>query len=134
MKHRFPVGWAVLLCLATLLAAQTPSPLLANIAGRRTINLDGTWHVIVDPYETGLGERYYLDRKPKDKSDRVEYDFDKSETLKVPGDWNTQKEKLLFYEGPVWYRTTFTYANRERTRLFLYFGAANYLARVYLNG
>jgi len=134
MKHRFPVGWAVLLCLATLLPAQTPSPLLANIAGRKTINLDGTWHVIVDPYETGLGERYYLDRKPKDKSDRVEYDFDKSETLKVPGDWNTQKEKLLFYEGPVWYRTTFTYANRERTRLFLYFGAANYLVRVYLNG
>jgi beta-glucuronidase len=133
MKHNFAVV-LVFLCMASLAFAQAPAPLLANIAGRKTINLDGTWHVIVDPYETGLGERYYLDRKPKDKSDRVEYDFDKSETLKVPGDWNTQKEKLLFYEGPLWYRTTFTYASRERTRLFLYFGAANYLARVYLNG
>jgi beta-glucuronidase len=134
MKHSFVVVSALLFCLHGTVRAQATGSLLANISGRTTISLDGTWHIIVDPYETGLGEHYYLDRKPKDKSDRVEYDFDKSEILKVPGDWNTQKEKLLFYEGPVWYRTTFTYRNRERTRLFLYFGAANYLARVYLNG
>src|SRR5215471_17795137 len=121
MKHLFVVVSALLFCLHGTVRAQAPSSVLANISGRTTINLDGTWHIIVDPYETGLGERYYLDRKPRDKSDRVEYDFDKSEILKVPGDWNTQKEKLLFYEGPVWYRTTFAYRNRERTRLFLYF-------------
>jgi beta-glucuronidase len=117
----------------TLLQGQ-PAPLVANIQARTTISLNGVWQVIVDPYETGLSERYYQDRKPADKGDRVEYDFDRAEALNVPGDWNTQKERLLFYEGPLWYRTTFDYRNRVRTRLYLYFGAANYLSRVYLNG
>jgi len=133
MRHG--TGWliCVVLCGCSIALTQ-PAPLVANVNARHTVNLDGTWHVIVDPYETGLSERYYEDRKPRDRSDRIEYDFDRAETLNVPGDWNTQKEKLLFYEGPVWYRKTFEYRNRERTRLYLYFGAANYFARVYLNG
>jgi len=40
-----------------------------------------------------------MDAKPRDASDRVEYDFDTSPTLEVPGDWNTQRESLLYYEG-----------------------------------
>jgi beta-glucuronidase len=52
----------------------------------------------------------------------------------VPGDWNTQKEKLLFYEGPLWYEKSFTYSKQEHTRVFVYFGAVNYRARIYLNG
>ena len=52
----------------------------------------------------------------------------------MPGDWNTQRESLFFYEGTVWYRKTFDYPSRPGTRLFLYFGAANYEAIVYLNG
>jgi beta-glucuronidase len=122
--------------LLSVLAGAAPPPitLIANIPGRSTISLNGPWHFIVDPYETGLGERYYENAKPKDKSDRIEYDFDRSETLNVPGDWNTQKQELFFYEGPVWYQKTFSYRPREHSRVFLYFGAANYFTRVYLNG
>jgi beta-glucuronidase len=54
--------------------------------------------------------------------------------LNVPGDWNTQREQLMFYEGPVWYRREFSYRKRANTRVFVYFAAANYLTTVYLNG
>ena len=122
--------------LLTIAAAASPAPsnLIANIPGRTTVSLNGAWHVIVDPYETGLGERYYENAKPKDKRERIEYDFDRSETLNVPGDWNMQKDRLFFYEGPRWYERSFSYHRREHTRVFLYFGAANYFTRVYLNG
>jgi beta-glucuronidase len=116
------------------LGATTPANLIGNLSGRTTISLNGTWRIIVDPYENGLGSRYFENRKPKDKSDRVEYDFDTAWTLEVPGDWNSQRPDLLFYEGPVWYKRSFSYHKRPNTRVFVNFGAANYQARVFLNG
>jgi beta-glucuronidase len=107
---------------------------IALLAGRSTISLNGTWHIIVDPQEKGLGGRYYENRKPKDKSDFVEYDFDHSWTATVPSDWNSQRDSLLFYEGPVWYERSFSYQKHPNTRVFLLFGGANYKARVFLNG
>src|SRR5215468_5169438 len=112
--------------------AQT-NPLLTNIPGRTTVSLNGAWHIIVDPYETGLRARYYENAKPQEAgTSPIEYDFSASETLNIPGDWNTQKERLFFYEGPVWYQRTFLYKRRPHTRTFLYFGAANYFTRAYL--
>lgn len=52
------------------------------------------------PYETGLTARFYLNAKPKDKHELLEYDFDKSDVLNVFGDWNSQKTELFFYENP----------------------------------
>jgi beta-glucuronidase len=116
-------------------AADQPAPLISNTSGRTTIPLNGPWHIIVDPYETGLRARYYENAKPEDAQTRpIEYDFAASETLNVPGDWNSQKDRLFFYEGPVWYQRSFTYKIREHTRVFVYFGAANYFTRAYLNG
>jgi beta-glucuronidase len=115
-------------------AEPAPSSLIANVSHRTTISLNGTWRVIVDPYEVGLPLRFYENRKPKNKKDLVEYDFDRSGTLNVPGDWNSQRPQLFFYEGPVWYKKSFHYHKRENMRSFVYFGAANYEARVYLNG
>jgi beta-glucuronidase len=131
MKHLF-----VCLCLLGGFAlAQPPaSNLIANIPGRTTISLDGTWNTIVDPYETGVGAKYYENTRPKDKNQLIEYDFDASEKLHVPGDWNTQRDSLIFYEGPLWYQRYFSYRKRSGTRVFIYFGAANYQARVWLNG
>jgi beta-glucuronidase len=111
-----------------------PATLIANIPGRDTQSLNGTWHILIDPYETGLDGRFWENRKAKNKSELVEYDFDASPTLKVPGDWNSQRPELLYYEGPVWYERTFVYHKRANTRTFLHFGGANYFARVYLNG
>ena len=119
-----------------------PYPLIQNIQGRKTISLNGDWRIIIDPYETGF-VNYRLDEdqngffknaKPKNKSDRIEYDFDKSEILKVPGDWNSQQEKLFLYEGTVWYKKSFNYNKKNNTRLYIYFGAVNYEAIVYING
>lgn len=115
-------------------AEPAPSNLIANLPGRATISLSGPWRAIVDPYETGLTYRFYENAKPADKSALVEYDFDKSGTLLVPGDWNSQRESLIYYEGPVWYKKSFTYRKQPHKRVFVYFGAANYQARVYLNG
>jgi beta-glucuronidase len=126
-------------CLVVLLlagwacAAPAPSTLIANVPGRTTVNLDGAWRTIVDPFDNGRSG-FFRDEKPRSKSDRVEYSFDASPVLNVPGDWNTQRESLMFYEGPVWYRRVFNYHKRANTREFVYFGAANYLATVYLNG
>jgi beta-glucuronidase len=126
----------IALCLlaAPAFGAPAPSNLIANIPGRTTISLDGAWRVIVDPYETGVGGRFYENAKPKDKHALVEYDFDASPLLNVPGDWNSQRADLFFYEGPLWYKKSFSYRKREHVRVFVYFGAANYKAAAYLNG
>ena len=121
-----------LLTLAAHAAAE-PASLIANSSDRTKVSLNGEWRVIVDPYDNGYG-RFYRDQKPKDKNSLVEYSFDDSPLLNVPGDWNTQREALMFYEGTVWYRRLFPYHKREHTRVFVYFGAVNYEASVYLNG
>lgn len=132
---------AILLLTVSAVRAQQTA-LIQNVDGRKTTSLDGLWRIIIDPYESGYYDYryepstngYFKNAKPKNESDLVEYDFDTSETLKVPGDWNSQKERLFLYEGTLWYKKSFDYRKTENTRLFVYFGAANYVADVYLNG
>jgi beta-glucuronidase len=137
---------ALVLCLPFLSgrgAAQV-APLVANIDARQATSLDGQWQAIVDPYDVGAldyraqplknNHAFYKNYKPQSESELVEYDFDTSGQLHVPGDWNTQRESLLFYEGSVWYKRSFDYAKSPKNRLFLHFGACNYFAAVYLNG
>jgi beta-glucuronidase len=133
MKRFFILFFWIFLA-SPVVAGPGATHLISNLPGRTTISLDGTWKAIVDPYATGFGMRVYENRKPKDKSELVEYDFDAAGSLNVPGDWNSQRESLLFYEGIIWYRRTFSYHKRAHTRCFLYFGAANYQAAVYLDG
>src|SRR5258705_4087824 len=131
-----------LLILVTASQAQERPALITNIEGRHTMDLNGRWQTIIDQYETGYydyryqpsTEGYFKNAKPKSPSDLIEYDFDTSPQLNVPGDWNSQDQRLLFYEGTIWYKKSFDYQKKDRTRLFVYFGAANYLADVYLNG
>lgn len=142
----------LLLFFLTLFASSSfaQSNLLVNAYNRPAMSLNGDWHYIVDPYENGyFNYRYepfdkmknpgkgafFMNAKAGDKTDLVEYNFDKSPTMEIPGDWNTQDEKLYYYEGSVWYKKSFDYSkNRKSNRVFLYFGAVNYEAEVYLNG
>ena len=131
----------LLLALALPLAA-APAAALANPPARHAVSLDGKWRSIVDPYENGYydyrlqpsKDGYFRNAKPKNPGELIEYDFDSSPTLDVPGDWNSQRPELFFYEGTVWYKRSFDYAVQPSRRLFLYFGAANYESIVYLNG
>lgn len=140
----------LLLGLLTITALQTRGDVtIADVFARHSTSLNGQWHVIVDPYDTGFldyrGKPYdenskisggfALDHHPKDKTELVEYNFDTSPKLNVPGDWNSQDPKLFYYEGSVWYRTKFDVKKSAPDhRLFIYFGAANYETDVYLNG
>jgi len=123
--------------------AATPEPsALAFADSRAGVSLDGAWHVIVDPYDNGSVDYrsqprphgYFEDARPRDKSDLVEYDFARSPTLQVPGDWNTQRPDLLYYEGTIWYQRRFDAALRPDHRAFVQFGAAAQRATVWLNG
>ncbi len=133
---------AAAVLLAGPAAAAPVEPLVANPDGRQVTSLDGDWRTIVDPYENGYYDYryrpsrygYFKNAKPRSPADLVEYDFDRSPVLAVPGDWNSQRESLLFYEGTIWYKTSFDDPRRDDARLFVWFGAANYRARVYLNG
>lgn len=135
-----------LVLLPALLLSQD---LIMNTQSRATTNLNGAWNYIVDPYETGYynfhaeiydqknpasASAFYNNYHAKDKAELVEYDFDKSPVMQVPGDWNTQQEKLFYYEGTIWYKKSFDYSLKENRRLFIYFGAVNYKAEIYLNG
>ena len=123
------------------IAAHAATP-TQNAGTRDGISLDGDWHIIVDPYENGYydyryGEKndgYFLNRKAESPSDLVEYDFSTSPTLRVPGDWNSQDDKLFWYEGTIWYQRDFDVSKREDKRYLLHFGAVNYEAIVYVNG
>jgi beta-glucuronidase len=141
----------LIFCVATAVAAGAARSevVIADVFARQPRSLNGKWNVIVDPYDTGyfdyrrqpydagakISGGFALDHQAKDKTELVEYNFDTSPTLNVPGDWNSQDEKLFFYEGSVWYRTKFDVKKSAPAhRLFVYFGAANYEADVYLNG
>lgn len=124
-------------------SANLSSPMvLVNVDHRQTINLNGDWHTIADPYATGLynfhgkprTDGYFMNGKQEPGGEPVEYDFQKSPSLHVPGDWNTQRESLFFYEGVMWYEKDFSYVRKSGTRVFFHVGAANYRSYVWVNG
>jgi beta-glucuronidase len=145
MYNKKAVTLILFLLSITLLPAQ--SNLVTNIPSRKTTDLNGQWQYVVDAYETGFYDYRYKERQPTDndaywnpdttvnKSARKEYGYIDKYTLRVPGDWNSQDPKFLYYEGTVWYKRSFDFAKPKTPgKLFLYFGAVNYRADVYLNG
>ena len=124
----------------------TPGPASITLTGadvRHATSLDGPWHIIPDPYFTGLFSFHGAERKDGwflDKhwhlgdNELVEYDFAKSPTINVPGDWNTQRPDLFLYEGPLWYQRDVTYTAQPDHTVFLHVGAANYQSFWWVNG
>jgi len=144
MSLRLKLWSLVALSAALWTAPAAAAPTALGFAdGRAGQSFDGAWHVIVDPYDNGLLDYrnqprpngYFEDAPPRNRSDLVEYDFARSPTLNVPGDWNTQRPELLYYEGTIWYERRFDAApSANGTRQFVQFGAAAARAIVWLNG
>ena len=144
MKHIDKYLLLLLVCVNISLYARENHciDLLQNIESRDKISLNGSWDIIVDPLENGYynhrlipkSNGYFTNAKMKSPSSLVEYNFDTSLQLMVPGDWNTQMEKLYYYEGTVWYKKDFHYTPKEDELVYLYFEAVNYEAIVYING
>jgi len=128
--------------VSTDMQAQTEVPAPQNVYARQSVTLNGDWNYFVDQQEQGYYDYrmnptpwgYFLNAKMQRPSDLIEYDFDASPTMHVPGDWNTQSEQLFLYEGTVWMKRDFDYTPRQGQRALLYFGAVNYEAIVFVNG
>lgn len=143
MSNRTLLSSIALAVLLPFCAAAAPA--IHNVGGRTATSLDGAWNAIVDPYENGYynyrmqpmatGSTFFADLHfYADQTKLIEYDFDASGTLQVPGDWNTQREKLYYYEGTVWYRRLFEAAPKPGYRYFIHFDGANYETIAGLNG
>ena len=141
MFRRAPFLLAFFAILLTAVHAQQPT-LLVDVDHRAQISLDGPWHSIPDPNREGWGSNpdhpnpngyvknaHYLPGGPL-----VQYDFARSPTLDVPGDWNSQKDSLFYYEGLLWYQRDFTVHPKPHTHLFIHFGSVNYAAQIFVNG
>ena len=76
-----------LLFLSTYFVGWNQQPLLQNVMNRNTTSLNGKWNYIIDPYEMGYYDyrwvpydqnpkpqdrAFYINAKPKDKSERIE--------------------------------------------------------------
>jgi beta-glucuronidase len=147
MKHRsvrIPAFLFAFVFAALSAHAAAPAPIVLTGADvRPAVSLDGQWSFIPDQYFVGLFDSrgheksggYFLNRKakPTDTSP-VEYNFATAPKLRVPGDWNSQRPWLLYYEGPVWYQRDFTFQPIPHTRVFLHIGAANYRSWFWVNG
>jgi beta-glucuronidase len=144
-SFRLLISLTLLSLLGSAARAQQPT-LLVDIDHRPQTSLDGPWHVIVDPLREGWGsdpDRASLNGYAKNAHFQlggplVQYDFSRSPTLNVPGDWNDQDwdhqgRSLFHYEGLLWYQRDFTVHPKAHTHLFLHFGAANYKASVFVN-
>lgn len=115
-----------------------PGPFLGLIDARSTTSLNGDWRMIVDPMGVGEPGAFFdgfpPNRRQTTGMELIEYDFDTARKIRVPGDFNSQDERLFFYQGRVWYYRTFAVEAREGVRRHLWFGGANFTTRVFLNG
>ena len=132
---------AICLLLPNLAMAQEQF-VLQNVYARNYYSLSGSWNYIIDPFDMGyydyrLKENpngFFKNQKARNKTDLVEYNFDTAPLMVLPSDWNTKNPQLFFYEGSLWFKKDFQYRRKTGMRTFIYFGAVNYDAKVYLNG
>ncbi|MBR4387830.1 MAG: beta-glucuronidase [Prevotella sp.] len=140
MKRTMVLMAVIAIAMITVLAQEIPQ--VMNVMSRQSLSLNGDWHYLVDVQEEGYYDYrmkpidwgFMLNAKPQRPEDLIEYNFDAAPTMRVPGDWNTQDERLFFYEGTVWLQRYFDYKPQGNRRALLYFGAVNYECHVYVNG
>ncbi len=109
---------------------------LITTSGRNVLSLNGEWNFVIDPYDEGLRQRWYADA-PKPVTDWAlprDYDGGDWQKVLVPSCWNVVKPEWYHYEGGAWYERRVHIEKAPGERLVLTIGAAQYEARVFLNG
>lgn len=135
LQKKVSKGWIMIaLFIVFLVDITNAQTAMVNVQSRHLTSLNGKWNVLLDPGNIGDWKKFWIEPKPQKKTDFFEYSFDGAPELNVPGDFNSQLCELTFFEGAVWYKKMFTISKKKDSRLFLHFGAVNYIANVYLNG
>ena len=112
---------------------------LANLPGRERIALDGTWKFILDPFDVAgrkpkARRNFWEDIEETSETGLIEYEWASSDEMPVPGDWNSARTELTYYEGSVYFQRDLRARPKPGRRQFLHFEAVNYAATVWLNG
>ncbi len=110
---------------------------LIFMGGRASESLDGDWTFCVDLLDTGLRQKWFamLPEAPENRTEPWDYDPYMGETVPVPSNWATIKEKWYFFEGSAWYTRALDIETVDSSkRQFLRFGAASYDCKIFLNG
>ncbi len=108
-----------------------------TLGDRPRESLGGEWFFTLDLFDEGLRQRWYADEPTPAQDWRVPRDYDAGagETFTVPGCFTVAKPEWRHFEGGAWYTRTLDLPALPSTeRLFLRLGAANYEARIFLNG
>lgn len=103
-------------------------------AGRKGVLLSGDWRFAIDPFDTGFRQRWFSIQRGR-VPEPTDWDPFEAEEAPVPSSWNLLQPELHHYEGGVWFaRTIEDPRSAPDQRLVLRFGAANYCARIFLDG
>jgi beta-glucuronidase len=118
---------------------EEPPFLLFASEDRARATLDGPWAYILDPNDSAFRKpnarrAFWMDERQQVGGPLVEYDWEASPRMIVPGDWNSREEALEWYDGPIYFRRRFVSPTAQGERRFLMFEAVNYHAMVWLNG
>jgi beta-glucuronidase len=110
---------------------------MVSMGGRATERLDGPWHFTLDLFDEGLRQKWFANEPLPPAQWRVPRDYDAGAgaTIDVPSCWTTQRPEWRHFEGGAWYTCMINGdAPAQLPRTVLRVGAANYQARVFLNG
>ena len=124
-----------------VLSVDAPKPsaqVMGWVDSRDVVSLNGSWKFLVDPMQVGtpgsLFGGWATTRTPEDEYQLLEYSYASAADIRVPGDFNTQFDELIYYRDTVWYQRQFDLEPLEKGRYHLWFGGANYKTTLYLNG
>ena len=107
------------------------------VADRRRESLSGSFRFVLDLHDEGLRQGWFKHDQTKRRDWTVPRDCDDMawQTVNVPSCWNVLKPQWFYFEGSAWYSREIDYSpHAEGERPFIRFGAANYEARIFLNG
>lgn len=106
---------------------------MQNIPARDKISLNGVWNILVDLYDVGTDNKWYIVNN-ETNTRLSELCYDGNITLKVPGDWNHQYPEFDYYEGNIWYYKELYLKPDLTKRAFIHFSAVSTDCSVYING